>query len=102
MNFNFFLAKPILHQLLTHVVSGDDQPVTAFVQLDLFTFGGVAYPSYGKTGAAVAGKHRAAKENTVKRGRPAADRPVERIVFIAPHAIEVVVVNHSHDRNSGG
>lgn len=101
MNLDLFGRESVSQQLVFHILSDDDHAIELFVQEYFSLLIGVADQFEWKPFAAISFEESAASEDA-KRARGArADFSSKIMIFVAAHAVNVVVVNHPNQRNPG-
>ena len=91
--------KAVAEQFVPHVAGSDDQPVEATVEPDLPPLGAVVDPTDGPARSMIARHRGAAGKKAERGGGPGADPAAQGIVFVSPHTVHVVVVNHPDHRD---
>ena len=100
MNFDFVGLEAVAQQFFLHELRGHHQGVKFLIELQFFELIRIADPFERQQWVMIAGDKSAAREDTKRRSRAGANVPGENVVFVAPHAIEIVIVHHARDRHA--
>src|SRR2546423_6489090 len=95
MDLDCLFSKAVLEEFPSHVIGRYNKAMALLVQPDFFAFGSIAHPLDRKALPPVPRQGCAAGEDAIRRNGPGTDSAGERMVFIASHAAEIMVVDHA-------